>query len=179
MLKHFDEVILEHISRVQNFKANEFAHIAFGYKLSKLCFETLFGERDILPRRNAEVMNIDEIQPNEWRRQIGDYLQNLGSSSDRKLKFRSLHCTNMGDELYKRSVEGPLLRCLGEIDAYLALAKIHEGTCGAHQAREKMKWVLRRQGVYWPLMAKDGNDYAKACEQWQRRCRSNKCYKFC
>ena len=51
----------------------------------------------------------------------------------------------LGGTLCKRSIDNNLLTCLGEQEAYLALAKVHEGICGAHQTGEKMKWILNRQ----------------------------------
>jgi len=31
------------------------------------------------------------------------------------------------------------------------MSEIHEGVCGAHQSAFKMKWMLRRNGYYWPF----------------------------
>ncbi|XP_027337412.1 uncharacterized protein K02A2.6-like [Abrus precatorius] len=70
--------------------------------------------------------------------------------------------------LSRMGVDGTLLRCLSEHEAYIALAKIHEGICGAHQAGERMKWMLLREGLYWPSMVKDCFDYAKSCEECQK-----------
>lgn len=108
------------------------AQIASGYKVLKHCFEKVIGERQI-SKMDAEVLVIDEIHSSDWRKQLIDYLQNPSSNYDKKLKFRALHYTTLGVELYKKSIKGPLLRCLDENDAYLALAETHEGICGAHQ----------------------------------------------
>ena len=70
--------------------------------------------------------------------------------------------------LFKNLINGGLLTCLSKDVAYLALAEIHEGVCGAHQAGDKMKWTLYRQRVYWPTMIKDCMDYAKACDNCQK-----------
>ena len=63
-----------------------------------------------------------------------------------------LHCWNtccisnriftgvlLGDELYKKSLDVVLLKCLRESKAYIALAETHEEICGSHQTGEKMK----------------------------------------
>ena len=73
----------------------------------------------------------------------------------------------LGDSLFKKSIDGNLLTCLSESEAYIALAEVHEGICMAHQTREKMKWVLYRQRVYWPSMVKDYFELAKSCEENQ------------
>jgi len=36
--------------------------------------------------------------------------------------------------LYKTSVDGTLLKCLGESEACVTYVEIREGICGAHQA---------------------------------------------
>ena len=42
------------------------------------------------------------------------------------------------------------------------MAETHEGICGSHQASEKMKWMLYRQGYYWLTILKDCINYAKS-----------------
>jgi len=49
-----------------------------------------------------------------------------------------LFYTIIDDKLYKQLFDGNLARCLGEEDAYAALAEIHKGVCGAHQAGVQM-----------------------------------------
>jgi len=46
------------------------------------------------------------------------------------------------NELFKKTPEGVLLKCLGETEAYLAISNTHSGACGTHQADHKMKWLL-------------------------------------
>jgi hypothetical protein len=48
----------------------------------------------------------------------------------------------MSDELYRRTVNDVLLKCLGPSDAILAMAEVHEGFYGTHQSIAKMKWLL-------------------------------------
>jgi hypothetical protein len=48
----------------------------------------------------------------------------------------------MSDEIYRRTVNDVLLKCLGPGEAILAMAKVHEGICGTHQSAPKMKWLL-------------------------------------
>ena len=48
----------------------------------------------------------------------------------------------IGNELFKKSPEGVLLKFLSETEAYLAIFDTHSGACGSHQAGHKMKWLL-------------------------------------
>ena len=73
----------------------------------------------------------------------------------------------IGNELFKKSPEGVLLKCLSEAEAYLAISDTHSGACGSHQTSHKFKWLLFRQGVYWPTMLKDCKEFAKSCQECQ------------
>jgi hypothetical protein len=65
-------------------------------------------------------------------------------------------------------MEGLLLKCLSEEEANVAMGEVHEGMCGAHQSVHKMRWALRRVGVFWPAMLKDCFRYYKGCELCQK-----------
>ena len=88
-------------------------------------------------------------------------------STDRKIKYRALSFVLIEDELFKKTVEGVLLKCLAEIEAYIEVSNVHSGACGAHQDGHKMKWLLMRSGVYWPSMLKDCIEFAKGCQECQ------------
>lgn len=72
-------------------------------------------------------------------------------------------------ELFKKTPEGVLLKCLSESEAYLALSTVHSGACEEHQVGHKMKWLLFCQGMYWPTMLKDCVEFAKRCQECQVR----------
>jgi len=72
------------------------------------------------------------------------------------------------DELYYRTIDGILLRCLGDDEAKKLMGEIHEGVCGAHQSAFKMKWMIRRNGYYWPTILKDCFKYFKGCQGCQK-----------
>lgn len=41
------------------------------------------------------------------------------------------------------------------------MAEVHEGMAGAHQAGPKMRWLIHKDGFYWPSVEKDCIEYAK------------------
>jgi hypothetical protein len=45
---------------------------------------------------------------------------------------------------------------------------VHEGLCRVYQSALKMRWVLRRAGLYWPTMLDDYIRYKKGCMACQR-----------
>jgi hypothetical protein len=67
-------------------------------------------------------------------------------------------------DLYRRTMEGLLLKCLGEEEVKVAMGEVHEVMCGVHQSGHKMGWMLWRAGVYWTTMLRDCFKYYKGCE---------------
>ncbi|XP_058753067.1 uncharacterized protein LOC131626247 [Vicia villosa] len=110
---------------------------------------------------------VDNGQQDDWRKPLVEYLCNPTGLTDRMIKYRALNFVLMGHELFKKTTEGVLLKCLRENEAYLAVSNVHSGACGAHQAGHKMKWTLMRSRVYWPSMLKDCIEFAKGCQQCQ------------
>jgi transposase InsO family protein len=74
----------------------------------------------------------------------------------------------VGDDMFYRTLEGLLLKCLGPTEANRLLHEVHEGACGTHQLAHKMKWLIRRSGYYWPTMLEDSFKYYKGCQACQR-----------
>jgi hypothetical protein len=72
------------------------------------------------------------------------------------------------DDMFCRTLEGLLLKCLGPTEANRLLHEVHEGACGTHQSTHKMKWLIRRSGYYWPTMLEDSFKYYKGCQACQR-----------
>ncbi|XP_019154265.1 PREDICTED: uncharacterized protein LOC109150734 [Ipomoea nil] len=74
-----------------------------------------------------------------------------------------------GDNLYKRSYNGTLLRCLYPDEAKLAMEEVHEGVCSANQGAYTIARRIMLQGYFWPKMLRDCAEYTK---------RSPKCQEF-
>jgi hypothetical protein len=79
-----------------------------------------------------------------------------------------LKYTLIDDELYRRTIDGVLLKCLGEEQAKVTVREVHEGICGAHQSAYKMNWLLWRAEFYWVTMMDDCVRFQKGCEVCQR-----------
>jgi hypothetical protein len=87
---------------------------------------------------------------------------------DRNVRRTIFKYVLMSDELYRRTDNDVVLKCLGPGDAILAMTKVHEGICGTHQSAPKMKWLLQRSGFYWPNMIADCFKYYKGCQVCQK-----------
>jgi hypothetical protein len=79
-----------------------------------------------------------------------------------------LNYASLDDDLYRRTINGVLLKRFGEEQAKMTVQEVHDGICGAHQSAYKMNWLLRRAGFYWPATMDDCVKYQKGCEACQR-----------
>jgi len=112
LLKEFKDFRLEHVPRLHNEEANRLAQHASGYQ----------------PMLNT----ISAISADDWRKEIIDYLKDPSKKVERRVRFQGTKYVLLGDELYYRTIDGILLKCLGEDEAKSLMGEIHEGVCGAH-----------------------------------------------
>jgi hypothetical protein len=59
-------------------------------------------------------------------------------TTDKKVKRQVLKYMSIDDELYRRTIDDMLLKCLGEEQAGVAVLEVHDGIRGAHQSAYKM-----------------------------------------
>ena len=144
LLKEFLHVSFQHILRAQNHEANRLAQSALGYRVFQ------------------EVLS-SETSNDDWRVEIADYLRNPSQRVTQKLRYKSAKYVLLDDQLYYKTVDGVLLKCLNQEEAKLLMGEVHEGICGAHQSSYKMKWIIRRAGYFWPTMLEDCFEYYKGC----------------
>jgi adenine/guanine phosphoribosyltransferase-like PRPP-binding protein len=70
------------------------------------------------------------------------YIRDAGKITDKKVKRQVLKYTSIDDELYWRTIDSVLLKCLGEEQAKVVVQEVHDGICGAHQLAYKMNWLI-------------------------------------
>jgi hypothetical protein len=110
----------------------------------------------------------NEADAIDWRTPIINYLRNPSVRTDRNIRRTTFKYVLMSDELYHRTVNDVLLKCLGPGEAILAMAEVHGGICGTHQSAPKMKWLLQRSDFYWPNIIADCFKYYKGCQVCQK-----------
>ena len=71
-------------------------------------------------------------------------------------------------ELYYRMIDGVSLKRLSKEDSKVLMGEIHKGVCGSHQSAFKMKWVIKRNGYFWPTMLEDCFAYYKGYQECQK-----------
>ena len=55
-----------------------------------------------------------ETSINDWRVEIADYLKNPSQKVTRKLRYKSTKYVLLDDQLYYKTVDGVLLKCLNQ-----------------------------------------------------------------
>jgi hypothetical protein len=103
----------------------------------------------------------------DWRLPLLECIRDPRKTTDKKVKRQVLKYMSLGDDLYWRTIDGVLLKCLGEEQAKVAVREVHDEICEAHQFAYKMNWLLRRARFYWPTMMDDCVKYQKGCEVCQ------------
>ena len=82
---------------------------------------------------------------------IISYLKDSSRGAERNIRHLAFKYILVEDELYRRTADDVLLKCLGIDQARVAMGEVHEGICGKHQSAPKMKWLLRRAGFIGQL----------------------------
>jgi hypothetical protein len=65
-------------------------------------------------------------------------IRDPGKTMDKKIKWQAWMYMSLDDDLYRRTIDGMLLKCLGEEQAKVAVREVHDGICVAHQSAHKM-----------------------------------------
>jgi hypothetical protein len=76
----------------------------------------------------------------DWRLPLLECIGDPGKTMDKKVKRQVLKYTSLDDDLYRRTIDDMLLKCLGEEQAKVVVREVHDGICGAHQSAYKMNW---------------------------------------
>ena len=106
-------------------------------------------------------MLISAVGADDWRTEIVDYLRDPSKRVERRIRFQATEYVLLDDELYYRTLDGVLLKCLGDDESKSLMSEIHEGVCRAHQSAFKMKWMIRRNRYYWLTILEDCFKYCK------------------
>ncbi|XP_074327382.1 uncharacterized protein LOC141665301 [Apium graveolens] len=127
---------------------------------------------DILETPSIDEISVNQIQARlDWRQPFLEYIIDNKlpehKSEARALMFKARNYCVMGSELYRRALSEPLLRCLSPEEALQAIVKIHTGICGEHLGGKTLALKVIRQGLFWPTIRKDCEDYVKKCQACQ------------
>ncbi|KAM1461954.1 hypothetical protein ACFXTO_047061 [Malus domestica] len=116
---------------------------------------------------SLDVM-IEEMEAEDWRTHVLRYLRDHSFLTSKKDRQQTTKYILWEENLLRKTPDGLMLKCLGQEESMRVMAEVHKGICGAHQARTKIRWLLRRYGYFWPEMEKDCKAYALGCKECQR-----------
>ena len=106
-----------------------------------------------------------ELTADDWRKDIFDYLKDPSKKVNRKIRFQAIKYVLLEEDLYYRTIDGVLHKCIDKEEAKVLMGEIHKGVYGSHQSAYKMKWVIRRNGYFWPTIPEDCFMYYKGCQE--------------
>ena len=114
-----------------------------------------------------EILMIEE----DWRTQFIDFIKEFKlpphvdpkSTEAARIIRRSKGFVLVGDNLYKRSTLGILMKCVTLEEGKDILREIHEGVCGNHAASRTLVGKAYRSGFFWPTTASDAEDLVRRC----------------
>nr|AAL73570.1 Putative polyprotein [Oryza sativa Japonica Group]AAP51754.1 retrotransposon protein, putative, unclassified [Oryza sativa Japonica Group] len=152
IIASFDNFAIRHIGRHDNPRANDLAQQASGYNVKRGVF-----------------LILEELETEEdWSIPLVRYLKDPTLKVDRKIRRQAFKYTLLDGDLYRRNIDGVLLKCLDDDQSKVAMGEVHEGICETYQSAHKMNWLLRRAGFYWLRMIEDCFKYYRGCEacQW-------------
>ena len=93
-------------------------------------------------------------------------LSNLSSKIEYKLNQKVSKYILVDDELFKRSQEGLLLKCVDDDEAKRIMHEVHEGIYGAHKSGSKIIWLIHKYGYYWPTIVVNYVAHVRRCEAY-------------
>jgi hypothetical protein len=161
---------IRHVGQEHDKATNRLAQQASGYEVRRGTFSVLeeliscgaINTNELAVTRENDTTNED------WRVTLQRFIMDPGGTGDRKVLRQALKYIVLDGELYRRTINVVLLKCLSGEQIKVAMGEVHEGMCGTHQSAHKMKWMLKRAGFYWPTMVADCFKYFKRCEACQR-----------
>jgi hypothetical protein len=85
------------------------------------------GYKAVADRIDLQVHLLDQ---RDWRADIFNYLKNSARGAPKRIRYKALRYVLIGDDMFYRTLEGLLLKCLGPVESNRLLHEVHEGTCG-------------------------------------------------
>jgi transposase InsO family protein len=99
-------------------------------------------ERKTEPMKEYDSVKDGSMIWIDWRLPLLECIIDPRKTTDKKVKQQVLKYMLLDDDLYRRTIDNVLLKCLGEEHAKVVVREVHDGICGAHQLAYKMNWLL-------------------------------------
>nr|KYP70058.1 Gypsy retrotransposon integrase-like protein 1 [Cajanus cajan] len=170
MISSFDEFSIKHVPREQNARADLLSKLASTKRPGQ--HRTIIQETLHSPSLDDKIVNVNDNEERGWMADIWNHLKEgtLPKDKDeaRKVRMRSAKFIIIDDELFKRGISTPLLKCLTTSQATYVIKEIHQGICGMHSGARSMAARVLRAGYYWPTLKSDCQNYIQKCKECQQ-----------
>ena len=148
LMERFDSVMLEHVSRAENKRVDALAYLAIALTIpGDITLNIPLFQQWIMPPILSECQEVNMttfhfIDEEDWHQPIIEYLKHGMLPKDfhhkTDVRRRTAHFIYYKGTLYRCSLEGLFLRCLGKEESIKTLKEAHAGVCGVHQSRPKL-----------------------------------------
>ena len=161
---------LEYVPRDCNDKVDALAAVAASLPITETIYLSIYYQPFSLITP-SQVSLVDEILLS-WMDPIIHYI-NMGEfprkkDKAHKVQVQSVRFSLIDEQLFKRSLGGPYLKCLTLEQGHYVLAELHKGICGNHLDDRTLAHKAHTQGYYWSTMKADAANYTKKCDRCQR-----------
>ncbi|XP_071727340.1 uncharacterized protein [Rutidosis leptorrhynchoides] len=173
----FEHFELAQVPRSQNKKADVLSKLAY-LTFSHFQKQVLVEE---LPCKSIDndlmVASVEEEQSN-WMEPILQYIRNNALPNDkyeaRLVRERAPMYIIQNDILYRKSYFGPMMRCVGPIEAEMIVDEVHNGSCALHSDYKTIAAKIMRMGYFWPSLYRDVAKFVKRCKSCQSHAPQNR-----
>jgi ribonuclease HI len=158
--RQFKGFTLQHVDRARNEEADALGKAeARGETLPSDMFYHVIGTPAIRNPEGLQVTNdaeghhiVNLIMTEDWWAPITLFLQGYYHPSDvneaKRLKHQSRDFVLVGDQLYNKGINQPMLKCVTKTEGIQILREVHNGTCGSHSGPRALAAKVIRQGFY-------------------------------
>jgi hypothetical protein len=70
------------------------------------------SHRQIQGTNLIKILVVNNLSDDDWRKPIVNYLENPHGTTCQKIKYKALSYVIVGNDLFKKTPEGVLLKCL-------------------------------------------------------------------
>jgi len=96
-----------------------------------------------------------------------EYSQGVFKTYKKTLRRMTTNIYLDGKNLYKRSFDRALIRCLNENEIEQALKEVRKGICFTHANDHMMASQIQRSEYFWLTMERDYTHYVRKCHKCQ------------
>jgi hypothetical protein len=115
---------------------------------------------------------VNAMQSEDWRAPIvaavRGYYEAEDGVTNKRVAIRARNYHIIDDNLYRKGVCAPLLKCISATEGKQLLHEIHSGMSSHHLGTRALVQKAFRQGFYWPSAVADAHDIVRQCPECQR-----------